>query len=100
MSLKGSKKLETNRYELDITISGESFSDAIKKVYQKNVKKISVPGFRKGKAPLSIIESMYGESFFYEDARNGNAAWRRGRTTGKRLFTAAPAWKVCQYPKA
>ncbi len=70
MSLKGSKKLETNRYELDITISGESFSDAIKKVYQKNVKKISVPGFRKGKAPLSIIESMYGESFFYEDALN------------------------------
>lgn len=70
MSLKGSKKIETNRYELDIQISGESFSEAIKQVYYKNVKKINVPGFRKGKAPLSIIESMYGESFFYEDALN------------------------------
>ena len=70
MSLKGSKKLNTNRYELDIQISGESFKAAILEVYKKNVKKINVPGFRKGKAPLSIIEGMYGESFFYEDALN------------------------------
>ena len=70
MSLKGSKKLDTNRYELDIQISGESFKEAIQQVYKKNVKKINVPGFRKGKAPLSIIEGMYGESFFYEDALN------------------------------
>ena len=70
MSLKGSKKLDTNRYELDIQISGESFKAAIQEVYKKNVKKINVPGFRKGKAPLSIIEGMYGESFFFEDALN------------------------------
>ena len=70
MSLKGSKKLDTNRYELDIQISGESFKEAIQQVYKKNVKKINVPGFRKGKAPLSIIEGMYGESFFYEAALN------------------------------
>lgn len=70
MSLKGSKKLDTNRYELDIQISGESFKAAISEVYKKNVKKINVPGFRKGKAPLSIIEGMYGESFFFEDALN------------------------------
>ena len=70
MSLKGSKKLDTNRYELDVQISSESFKEAIEKVYKQNVKKINVPGFRKGKAPLSIIEGMYGESFFYEEALN------------------------------
>ena len=70
MSLKSSKKVDTNRYELEITIDGETFSDAIKKAYQKEVKKINVPGFRKGKAPMSIIEKMYGEGVFYEDALN------------------------------
>ena len=70
MSLKASKKVDKNRYELEIIIDGEKFSDAIQTVYKKNVKKISVPGFRKGKAPLKIIEGMYGEGFFYEDALN------------------------------
>ncbi|MDD4698916.1 MAG: trigger factor [Oscillospiraceae bacterium] len=70
MSLKESKKVETNRYELNITIDGESFQSAIKQVYRKNVGKMSVPGFRKGKAPQSIIEKHYGESVFFEDALN------------------------------
>lgn len=70
MSLKGSKKVDTNRYELEITIDAESFGNAIKEAYRKGRNKINVPGFRKGKAPLSIIEKMYGESVFFEDALN------------------------------
>ncbi len=68
MSLKASKKVDTNRYELEITIDGEKFAEAINAAYRKNAKNISVPGFRKGKAPKNFIEKMYGESVFYEDA--------------------------------
>ena len=70
MSLKETKKLETNRYQLEITIDGEKFSEAIKQAYRKNGKKINVPGFRKGKAPLHMIETYYGKEVFYEDALN------------------------------
>lgn len=66
--LKSSKKVDTNRYELEITIDKEQFADAVMKAYRKAVKNINVPGFRKGKAPKNIIEKMYGESVFYEDA--------------------------------
>lgn len=70
MSLKTSNKVDTNRYELEILIDGESFRDAILTVYKREKKNISVQGFRKGKAPLSIIEKFYGEGVFYEDALN------------------------------
>lgn len=70
MSLKESKKVDTNRYELEITIDGQTFTDAIGKVYKKNGKNITVPGFRKGKAPLALVEQYYGESVFFEDALN------------------------------
>ncbi|NLP48297.1 MAG: trigger factor [Clostridiales bacterium] len=68
MSLKSSKEVEANVYELEIEISAEDFMAANKRAYNKNKKRINIPGFRKGKAPLSIIERMYGEDFFYEDA--------------------------------
>ena len=70
MSLKASKKVDTNRYELEIIIDKETFAKANLQAYRENVKKINVPGFRKGKAPFSILKSMYGESVFYEDALN------------------------------
>ncbi len=70
MSLKDTKKLETNRYQLEIVIDGEKFREAIKEAYRRNGKKINVPGFRKGKAPLQMIESYYGVEVFYEDALN------------------------------
>lgn len=70
MSLKETKKLETNRYQLEILIDGERFREAIKEAYKKNGKKINVPGFRKGKAPLHIIETYYGTEVFFEDALN------------------------------
>lgn len=68
--LKEFSKKETNRYELVITVDAAAFGEAVKKAYKQNGKKINVPGFRKGKAPMSIIEKYYGESVFYEDALN------------------------------
>ncbi len=68
--LKGTKKVDTNRYQLEIAIDGVKFGEAVEKAYRQNVKKMNIPGFRKGKAPRKFIEKMYGESVFYEDALN------------------------------
>jgi trigger factor len=70
MSLTKKEAIEKNRYELQFTIEKATFDAAVEKVYRKQVKTISVPGFRKGKAPRSIIEKMYGTGVFYEDAIN------------------------------
>lgn len=70
MSLKETKNVGSNRYQLEITVDGEKFREAIKEAYRKNSKKINVPGFRKGKAPLHIIETYYGSEIFFEDALN------------------------------
>lgn len=68
MSLISNKTIEENRVELEVAVEKEAFSDAMAKSYSKNIKKINVPGFRKGKAPKSIVEKMYGKGVFYEDA--------------------------------
>ena len=68
MALTSSNKVDTNRYELVISIDGDTFMKAVNAVYKRQVKNISIPGFRKGKAPRSIIEREYGEGVFYEDA--------------------------------
>ena len=70
MSLKATKNVATNRYELEIIVDGERFREAIKTAYKQNGKKINIPGFRKGKAPLSVIETYYGKEVFFEDALN------------------------------
>ncbi len=70
MSLKSSNKVDTNRYELVVTIDAETFEKAVDVAFKKNVKKLQVPGFRKGKAPRGIVEKMYGENVFYEEALN------------------------------
>ncbi len=64
------EKLEKNMAKLTIEASAEEFEGAIQKAYLKNRDKISVQGFRKGKAPRALIEKMYGASIFYEDAAN------------------------------
>lgn len=69
MSLKVENK-EKNMAVLTIEVSAEEFEKAIETAYQKNKNKISVPGFRKGKVPLQMIERMYGPEIFYEDAAN------------------------------
>ncbi len=62
------EKLENNRAKLTITVSPEAFGAAVQKAYQKTAGRYNVPGFRKGKAPRKVIETMYGESAFYEEA--------------------------------
>ena len=64
------EKLEKNMAKLTIEVAAEELDKAIENAYQKNKNKISVPGFRKGKAPRKMIEQMYGKSVFYEDAAN------------------------------
>lgn len=69
MALKESKKAEqANTYELVVNVDGETFEKAINTVYKRQVKNISIQGFRKGKAPRRIVEKMYGTEVFYEDA--------------------------------
>ena len=68
MSLKSANKTDTNVYTLEIEIDPKSFRDAIVKSYNKAKNKIVIHGFRKGKAPLAIIEKVYGKDVFYEDA--------------------------------
>ena len=70
MSLTSSKEIEKNLYELKISVDAETFGTAVTKVYKKQAKNITIPGFRRGKAPRSIIEKMYGKGVFYEDAIN------------------------------
>ncbi|MGN0166401.1 MAG: trigger factor [Acetatifactor sp.] len=64
------EKLEKNMAKLTIEVSAEELEKAIEGAYQKNKNKISIPGFRKGKAPRKMIEQMYGKEVFYEDAAN------------------------------
>lgn len=68
MSLKSTNNIETNKHEVIVEVSAEVFNKAVNKVYRKEVKKINIPGFRKGKAPKAVIEKMYGEGVFYDDA--------------------------------
>ncbi len=68
MSLVSANKTETNTYTIEIAVSAEDFKAAVQQAYLKNRKSIQIPGFRKGKAPKQMIEKLYGENFFYEDA--------------------------------
>lgn len=64
------EKLEKNMAKLTIEVAAEEFEVALEKAYQKNKNKINIQGFRKGKAPRKMIEKMYGEGVFFEDAAN------------------------------
>ncbi len=70
MSLKNAVKKENNRVELEIEVDAASFAAAVDAAYKKDVKKLNVPGFRKGKAPRALIEKTYGAGIFYETAMN------------------------------
>ena len=64
------EKSGNNMARLTIEVSAEELEKAIESAYQKNRAKISLPGFRKGKAPRKMLEQMYGKELFYEDAAN------------------------------
>ena len=70
MSVTKKELIETNKYEVEFSVEKNVFDAAVDKAYKKAVKNINVPGFRKGKAPKSVIEKMYGTGVFYEDAIN------------------------------
>ncbi len=70
MSLKNATKKENNRVELEIEVDAATFEAAVDAAYRKDIKDITIPGFRKGKAPRSLVEKMYGEGMFYETAVN------------------------------
>ncbi len=70
MNCKVEKTEKANEVKLEITVEAEKFENAMKKVYFQNAKYFNIPGFRKGKAPMNIVEKYYGEQIFYEDAFN------------------------------
>ena len=70
MSVKVEKTENRNELKLEFTIEAKVFEEGIKKVFTKNAKYFNIPGFRKGKAPMNIVEKYYGEEIFYEDAFN------------------------------
>lgn len=70
MSLIKKELTEKSGFVMEFSVSKEAFEKAENEAYKKNVKSINVPGFRKGKAPKSIIEKMYGKGIFFEDAIN------------------------------
>ncbi len=70
MSLKNVSTPEVNVRELEISIEKAAFDAAVARAYKKKVGSLAIPGFRKGKAPKSVIEKMYGSDFFYNDALN------------------------------
>lgn len=70
MSVKVEKTENTNEVKLSFEIEAEKFDEAMKKVYAKTAKYFNIPGFRKGKAPMQMVEKQYGSSIFYEDTFN------------------------------
>lgn len=68
MGLKTFEKVETNRVKLEVEVDAQTFDNAINKAYRKEVKKMNIPGFRRGKATRAMVEKLYGEQVFYDEA--------------------------------
>ena len=70
MKCKVEKTKNANEVKIELTVEAQKFEEAIKKVYFQSAKYFNIPGFRKGKAPMQIVEKYYGKEIFYEDAFN------------------------------
>ena len=70
MSVKVENTENKNEVKLSFTIEAAKFDEAMKKVYVKTAKYFTIPGFRKGKAPMQMVEKHYGSEIFYEDTFN------------------------------
>ena len=68
MNLKSSNNVATNQYALELEVSPEELDKAVAEVYKKESRRMSIPGFRKGRAPRAFIEKMYGEDVFFQAA--------------------------------
>lgn len=93
MILKNSEKKDNNRLEFTVETDAAEFDKAVKTAYNKNKNQIAIPGFRKGKAPLQVIEGMYGKEVFYQDALDELAqpAFDKGIEDGKVDFIGMPS---------
>ena len=93
MILKNSEKKENNKFEFTVESDAAELSEAIRRVYLRSRKQISIPGFRKGKAPLALIENMYGKEVFDGDALDELAqdAFDKGIEESKVEFIGRPS---------
>ena len=97
MSLKV-EKLEHNMAKITVTVPASEVASAVTKVYQRQKKSIAVPGFRKGKVPLQMVEKMYGKGVFLEDAANEliNDSWPKAYDECGEEIVSAPKINVIQ----
>lgn len=95
------EKLEKNMVRLTIEASAEEFENALQNSYLKNKGKINIQGFRKGKAPRTVIEKMYGPEIFYEDAANEiiPEAYEKAAEESKLEIVSRPDIDVVQIEK-
>lgn len=70
MSVKVENTENKNEVKLSFVVEAEKFDEAMKKVYAKTAKYFTIPGFRKGKAPMNMVEKQYGTEIFHEDTFN------------------------------
>lgn len=101
MNCKLEKTENANEVKFEITVEATKFEEAIKKVYFKSAKYFNIPGFRKGKAPMQIVEKYYGKEIFYEDAFNevASEALEEAVTENKIDVVSRPDIDVTQIEK-
>ena len=96
MILKNVEKKEDNTAVFQVETDAAEFEAAVNGAYLKNKKQISIPGFRKGKAPRAVVEGMYGPEVFYQEAMDDLApkAFEFGTTAGELRVVGTPALKA------
>ena len=101
MNLIENKNVDTNKFQLIVEVGADQFEPAVEKAYRKNVKKMNVPGFRKGKAPRKMVEKLYGEGVFFEDAVNElyPAALQQAVEEAQLQLVARPEVEITQVDK-
>lgn len=95
------EKLEKNMAKLTVEVSAEQFEECIKTAYKKNKNRFAIPGFRKGKAPLNMIEKMYGVGVFFEDAADEaiNATYADAMKESELEIVSRPEVDIVQIEK-
>jgi trigger factor len=96
MAFRQVSEKEKNKFEIEFLIERAKFNEAVDEVAKKKIKNITIPGFRKGKAPRGLIEKFYGKGIFYEDALNDclpdafDEAKEKAEEEAKREFIGRP----------